>query len=407
MKALRKEDKNKSSSQKLIKESNLSLIFRLIDRYAPLSRANIAQKTGLSPTTVSSLVDELIKNGYVMETGAGVTNTSGRKPIMLEVNPDGGYVAAVEIDADGFLCVLCGLKCSIVASRRVELDDFADIGGKISGVVAGLLSDCTIPKKKLLGICIGVPGLIDYQKNIVISSTVVPLDKKNNFYSSIKQAYGDGPVLVGNESSFCAYAEKQLVFKGNVNNLLFMDVNIGIGSGLILNGEIFTGSNGMAGEIGHMSLDINGPKCKCGNRGCLEVMANIPSIIQKIVFGLVSGRETVLSDMTGGDINRINIDTVKRGLDMGDSLSVEVIRDTARMMASGINSAVNLLNPEVVVIGGEITRLGEVFMDELSKELALISLNTGKDGVSVRYSALEGNPAVLGAARYMLDSIFG
>lgn len=401
-----KNEEKQAANQQLIKESNLTLIFNLINQHEPVSRAELAHMTKLSPTTVSSLTEELIHNNIIIETGVGTTYTSGRKPILLEVNPDGGYVVSVEMVEDGFNCFVYNLKCKEIDGTRLNVNDYSMIGDKIIEQTYSLLEKNKINEEKLFGICIGIPGSIDYENNRVITSTVIPIDESNDFYYRIKERFSDIPVLIANESSFSAYAEKEFGVPGNINNLIFIDINIGIGAGIILDGKIFNGSFGQAGEIGHISVDINGPKCKCGNNGCLEVIASVPAILQKVVFAVMSGRDTVIKDIVGNDINKISMDVVKQAIDQQDEMVMEVIDDIARKLSYGINNVINLFNPEVIVIGGEVVKLGDLLLEKIRQNLALIGLKLNTSKLDIRYSNIAKNTAILGGARYLLDNIF-
>lgn len=407
MKLGRTRDKEKHTANlQLVKETNLTLIFNLIDKHESVSRAELAQITRLSPTTVSSLTEELIRNEMVVESGAGTTSTSGRKPIMLEMNPDGGYVVSVEMTETGYSCSLYNLKCKEIGGKKVSITEFDQVGNSMVDTIDQLLRSNQKDEGKLLGICIGAPGLIDTEKNRILASTVISIDYKNDFYDRIKERFSSIPVLLGNESSFSAYAEKRFGRNDQVKNLVFIEINIGIGAGIILNDEIFTGSFGLAGEIGHMSIDINGPRCKCGSKGCLEMMASIPVMSQKIIFAIMSGRATLIRDIIQNDYNKVNIDVIKEAVDQKDELAIEVMNEIALRVAFGINNIINLFNTEAVVIGGEITKLGDAFLQKVKEEISRIQLKPNLHTVDIGYSTVGGNHAVLGAARFVLDHVF-
>ena len=367
------EKTHKTANLKLVKQSNLTLVFNLINENQPVSRASIAQATGLSPTTVSSLVDELISENMIEETGMGKLSGSGRKPIMLAVKAHGGCVAAVEIRDGGFELEMFDLEGESILYRNCELSDFRDLGDVIA---------CEIEKNcksfgRLLGICVGVPGVID-RKTKRVRSTLIPIDRDNDFFDVLRARFPDIKVKLGNESSFCAYIEKSEA-KKEIHSLVYIDINVGIGAGIILEDRIFTGAFGNAGEFGHVSVDINGKICKCGNRGCLEVMANTPAICS--AAGVAS-------------LGEINEEKIGR------------LSDICKYLASGINNIVNIINPEAVVIGGEVTKLGKEFLEMLKRELAPIMFSADSEKFSIGFSSVSGNPVTRGAGRYLLDRIF-
>lgn len=369
------EKSHKTANLKLVKQSNLTLVFNLINENQPVSRASIAHATGLSPTTVSSLVDELISENMVEETGMGKLSGSGRKPILLAVKRDGGCVAAVEIRDGGFNLEIFNLEGVSVLYYSREITNYDDIGN----IIADEVSEKCREFGRLLGICVGVPGVIDKKTKRVLS-TLIPITRDNDFFNVIRSRFPDIKVKLGNESSFCAYIEKTQ--KKEIHSLVYIDINIGIGAGIILDDRIFTGAFGNAGEFGHISVDINGEKCKCGNYGCLEGLANVPAIC----------RAAGVSKLTE--------------IDTSDDKNIEKLRGVCRYLASGINNIINMINPEAIVIGGAISRLGETFLAEIKKELAPIMFAADMERFSLEFSSVDGNPVTRGAGRYLLDRIF-
>lgn len=395
-----------AASQQLIKETNLNLIFNLINKRGAVSRAELAQITRLSPTTVSSLTEELLQDKMILETGAGTTTTSGRKPIMLEVNPRGGIVASVEMLTDGFFLCLYDLKCREIEGKNCVVADYRRIGEEIVKDLDVIFKRRKLDENKLLGICIGVPGLIDEETKRVISSTVIPIEEDNPFYSVIKSRFTGIPILMENESGISAYAEREFGGTEDIQNLVYIDINAGVGSGIILGREIFKGSFGMAGELGHVSIDMNGPRCRCGNRGCLETLAGIPAILQKIIAAVMLGENTVIKELTGNDYNRINLEVIRRALEAKDRLAMEVVAEAANKLAFGINNIINFMNPGVIVIGGKITVLGDFYLTQVRKSLEEIALKPNVNKVEIKYSRIQGSAAALGGAKYVLDHIF-
>ena len=398
--------KNKTANLQLVKETNKTLVFGLIFRHGPLSRAEIAKITKLSPTTVSSLVAELLEENIIIETGVGTSATSGRKPILLEINPGGGYVVSFEMLEDGFKCYLYDFLCNEKSGARIKAKDYANIENDMLSAIERILSQKGINKEKLLGICISIPALYDADSQKIITSTVLPVQEGNEFILRIREKYPETPLLVENESNLYAYAEKAFGMGAGAENLVFIDISAGIGAGIIIGGKMFTGVGNMAGEIGHMSIDINGTRCKCGNRGCLEVMASVPAITQRIIFGIMSGRDTVVRDLAGNDLNRIDMELIGKAFTNGDPFIVEVIDEISARLATGINNIINVLNPGVVVIGGEITKLGDLFLDMVKAKINAIALKPCLEKVELRYSGVKGNMATLGGARYLLDKLF-
>lgn len=378
------------SNLQTMKQANLSLLFGLIHRHGTVSRAELANITGLSPTTVSSLVDEMLERGLLLQTGAGTSETSGRKPIMLEVNPQGGLVAGIELADGGFNLELFDFLGNSMLFQSAPVRDYSKIGDTIIQNLDKHLAKRKVPKEKIAGLCIGVPGIIDTAAGRVIQSTVIPIDPENDFFDRLKDHYAGSPVVMGNESHFCAYFEKTRM-EEDVKSLVFIDIDIGIGAGIILDNRIFEGAFGNSGEFGHISIDINGPVCKCGKRGCMETLASVPAIVRRA--SEAAGRELSFDELTA---------LFRRK----DGVILPVLEDAANKLAYGINNVVNMINPEAVIIGGRIKALGEDFLELLRARLDGISLAPGVNRIVLKYSLAAGNPVTNGCARFMLDRIF-
>lgn len=386
------------TSQKTIKENNTKRVFNLVRKNRGTSRAEIAGKSGLSPTTVSSLVDELIVQGLIVESGPADISTIGRKPIMLEINPGGGFFVCADLRKKGYNLGLFNLESKPEIEEFIPLENYDELGTSLSKNIDNILKKRGYEKNRMFGICIGAPGIIDRKKKRILSSTVLPVNESNNFMDMLEKRYPEIFIEVVNESSLSAYAEKEYMKSPDSDNLIYIDIHEGIGAGIIINGDIYEGSGYLAGEFGHISVDVNGPVCGCGARGCLEVLANIPALI-----------ETVEKTNPGGDYPMDKDENEKfdyiRSEYISDKRFLVEIEKQAEYVAYGINNAINLLDPGIVVIGGTAGRLGKDFLDAVVKIQKKIGLGENRK-TKILLSEFMGNPVTSGGARYILNSIF-
>lgn len=365
------------SSQQLIKESNMHLVFRLIHKHGCISRADIKKITGLSATTVSSLVEELIADGLVEECGIKDSSTSGRKAVLLQVCADGGYFVGLDIRKNQIIADVFALDFTSVFHTEVPVVPGQNLAMGILHAIGMASRD-----RRILGVTIGVPGVIDTKNNRLLSSTVLNAEDAADVYQTVFEAMPDVRVILKNNSGLVAYAEKEFGTHEQVKNLVSIDIDDGVGAGILIDGKIYDGG-GMAGEFGHMSVDFNGKRCQCGNYGCLELVASIPAILRKT--------------------NCFSMSELLSYLESGDKKAEEAISDTAKVLAFGINNIVNLIDPEFIVVGGPIRALGDYLLAPLKKCFDEISLIKNK---YIKYSVLEGNPVTLGGAKFVFDSIF-
>jgi len=377
---------NKPASQQRIQQSNIRLVFKHIYDNKGISRAKIASITKLSPTTISSLTEQLIKKKLIKEIGYKVVKNSGRRGILLDVNKSGAYFISTDLQESGYNIALYDLKCNLIKETYIELKKYNKLGKSIIENTTILLKQFKIKEDKLSGISIGAPGLIDVEDKTIVSSTIISITKENKFIDEIKKRFNNIKIELINESSLSAYAEKQFVKSIKlIENILYIDIHTGIGAGIIINGNIYRGYNNVAGEFGHISVDINGPICKCGARGCLETVANIKTIMKQL---------KKYSD----------IETIVKKYNEADKEVTKVINNNAKYIAYGINNAINLLNPEVVIIGGKIKIFGQKYLNRIIKTQQKIGLDKNKD-IKITLSKVKGNPVTLGGAKYLLDTI--
>lgn len=396
-------EKSRTANLQQVKEANRSLVFGLIYHHGTVSRAGLTARTRLSPTTVSSLVDELIDLGLVHELGRADTIGSGRKPVMVSVNPGGGFFASAELIRDGFELALYDLNCSEVGRFTERVGRYSAIGKRLGRAIERLMSGCGLEERRLMGICIGAPAIIDPERTVIVVSTVLPMKPGKDFINELRSRFTGIPIRLENESGLRCYAEMEYGAVTGIRDLLFIDIDIGIGSALILDGHLYRGSSGQAGEIGHVSIDYNGPVCACGNKGCLELMANVPSLIRRVVSGMEKGKSSVIGELTEGETGRVDLETIRMAAERGDPVVCHALDETARLLASGINSVLNILNPQAIVIGGKMAELGQSLFDPLEAYLARIALQRATGSGRVHRSSLAGNAATLGGARLLLD----
>jgi len=373
-----------ANSQQLIKENHLKQVFSLIHEVDGISRADIKKLTKMSATTVSALVDELIDKGLVTESGMKSATTSGRKAISLSVNPSGGFFAVVTVSGYHFRLCLFDLSFNEVFSKAVGYDSSLPISDLL---VKFLKENITLQGYgKLLGITMGVPAIIDSEHNVV-SSTVLNLIPGDDFYSAVCENFPNSKVVICNNSVLAAYAETEF---GEVDaeSIISVDISDGVGASAIVGGAPFLGSAGMACEFGHVSVDMNGKKCRCGSRGCIETLVSVPAILEKA------------SEICG---EKITTSSLLEAVTKNRELSA-YIDNVCSILAFGINNLINIFDPEAVVIGGDILVLGEGFISKLRTELSKLSL-PGRN-VSVQGSTLGDNAEFKGGAKYIFDCLF-
>lgn len=366
---------SKKSSQQVIKNNNKNMILNLIHKNERITRAELKRITGLAPTTVSTLVDELIAEGIVKETGVFDTGGIGRKAVSIEINPDGMYFAGVEIESDFTFVDIYDLCFNVVYKGQAETGDYL--------ATKNFIIDCLKKgqnqlNSKIHSVSVGVSGIVDPNTNKILLSTVVDIEDEN-FVCDIQSEFPEADVYLLNSSGLIAFAEKE---QRGVMDLVTVDIGKGVGSGIIIDGQIYTGAGGTAGEFGHISVDMNGEKCKCGNRGCTEIYTNTHTIRRRAAKIL--------------GVEKVTLKEVREQADNGNVEIINLLNEVAGVLAVSLIGLINMMAPESVVISGKIKELGDTFLVPLIKAVSdKCSLKT----TQIEYSSVEGNAVTLGGVK--------
>ncbi|MFA7126876.1 MAG: ROK family protein [Bacilli bacterium] len=397
-----KRSTNDLPSQLMVKERNLKRLFDLIFTEKEISRASLATITKLSPTTVSTLVDDMIASGLIVTSGVEKSNKIGRRAILLKINPDRLQIPTIAWERGGFQYVLYDLECNELESFYFPTTDHASYVETLHELIMeksqGLDSD------KLGALCITVPAIVDIKGQKIIS-TVLDVQTQAEFLVDVRKIFVARPVVIGNESAFYAYAEREFVLNRKVQNLVYINVNIGVGAGIIYRGKIYRGSFGMAGEFGHTSVDMNGPLCVCGNRGCLERLISTPRIVERVVEAVRTNPSSSLTEICEGNLENVTLQQVAQAFLLGDQIVVDAMREVATILAFGINNVLRIFDPEILVIGGGIEIFGEYFLNMVKETVACYGSSIIASGVEIIYTKLSPVCKNRGAAKYYIDNI--
>ena len=246
------------------------------------------------------------------------------------------------------------------------------------------------------GVGIGSPGPLDRKTGTVINTP--NLGWRNFPLRDLVANQVKLPCALDNDANCATYGEWWLGAGRGVSSLVGLTLGTGIGGGIVLDGQIYHGCSDVAGEIGHMTIDSNGRKCKCGNYGCLEQYASGPAIALRAAEGIEAGAETSLVDMVDGKLEEITAATVYEATVQGDPYAAEVMKDTARFLGAGVASIINILNPEMVVIAGGVTRAGDTLFEPLRAEVRRRAFRSAQECCKIVPAELPGTAGVVGAA---------
>lgn len=399
-------DNIRRGNKQLIKELNKALVVNTILNFGPISRTKISDITDLGLSTVSNIVADLIRKDLIYETGEE-ESSGGRRPILLEFNCNDRFVLGIKIGLDGIVIGLINMKSQILdkifASSPVNQSEEVVFEVLIKAI-EDLISKNKINTDKIIGCGIGVSGFVHKKEGVLASSKILGWSKIR-FKEFLEQKF-NFPVFVDKDVNTLTLAEKRFGAGKEIKNFVCITIGKGIGAGIVINGDIYHGSNGGAGDFGHIVIDKNGPLCYCGKRGCLEAFSSDQFIIDKTKEAVQSSKTTPLKAFIKeeDELDSISVDMTLRAARKGDVIAKNIFQEVGRNLGIGVVNLISLFDPEIIAVGGEGAKAGELIfhpMRELvinnfpqKKEIKIVPLQLGEDGW------------LIGAAELVLSEVF-
>ncbi len=383
----------------VLKDINKRLVLDTIKRKPNLSRYEIAKEVKLSPATVSTMVDLLIGENLVIETGMRDTIV-GRKPQNLIYNPDSAYVIGGYVESEKLGIAKMNLDGRIIQIEEVNLTENVTseyVLEEIVRLIQKLLNGNNQNNSHVLMIALAVPGMIDTEDGVAIFSP--PFGWKDVHFKEILEERLNIPVYIDNDDRLAALGEKTFGVGKGVTNLIYVDVEGGIGSGIVLNGDIYRGTHNTAGEIGHSVVMEGGPKCNCGNYGCLEALADNHAIIRQVKERIKTGECHLLKE------DEITIERIIDAAQLGDKGCKEVLESAGRHLARVIANLINAFDPNVVVLTGTVFMLGDYYFNYVKEAIMKDVFNVTVRNLRIEKSKLGAKAYMLGAGTFVLQKV--
>jgi glucokinase-like ROK family protein len=392
-----------TADQAWVRKMNRSLLLAIFRTQKTLSRARLAKETGLNPSTVSSIINELIRENFIRETDL-IKSSAGRPGRLLEINPNGGCALGIEINVDYIDVIVSDFSANIlwhqkqVSTPEIGQEEIMFRTLKLSQEASNFIQE---NKRRLLGVGVGVPGLVDVSSGLL---RIAPnLHWVNVRVREVLANLFDCPIFVENEANVAALGEYYFGAVQNVKDFIYLSAGIGLGSGIVIGGKLFRGMCGYAGEAGHMTLDVNGELCGCGKKGCWETFVGPRAIVNRVQRSLVTSSKSVLIDMVKGDIKKIVIDDVIQAAQMGDPISIEALGQVAFYLGIGIANLVNLFDVEVIVLGGVLNKASSLILQDVERVVFQNTLAPGREQLKIIPSAHGTDACIMGAIALVLD----
>jgi glucokinase-like ROK family protein len=380
---------------------NQQLVLRTIYDRNPISRADVARATGLTRTTVSDVVEQLLGAGLAEEIGLG-RSTGGKAPILLQVPDEARHLVGIEVGDTHLSGAIVNLRGEVRRSVEVPLDgrDGEMALARLDGLIEELVQPSAAP---ILGIGIGTPGLIDTTTGTV--RWAVNLDWRDLPLGARLRERWNLPVHVANDSHAAALGE--YTFGGHTpsDSMVVVKVGRGIGAGIVIGGQLYAGEGSGAGEIGHSAIADNYRPCRCGSVGCLETLASTRAVVQRARELAPHAPDSVLNASARSE--PIDFDELVRAFTDGDDLAREVLLDSARHLGRAIGGLIGTLSIRHVVLVGEMTRFGEPWLTAVRREAHRSALAILADATTIEIGRPGDDLVVLGAAALLMTRELG
>jgi len=375
----------------LIRSINRSILLNVIKTEGEVSRVALAHMTGLSPATVTTITGQLILEGLVFEKATG-DSTGGRPPIMLALNPRGGFVIGIKLMEGKAVGAITDLNASILAKDAIDLPD-TQVNTSVETLVTlvnRLVQQGGIKKKQLMGVGIGLAGVVDFAQGIVKQNPI--FGWKNVNLRELLETRMRVPVYIDNDVNTLTLGEKWLEPGKPEDDFIVITLGRGIGMGIVINGQIYRGKGGGAGELGHIMVDPNGPLCNCGRQGCLETLLSDRALVAE-------AQQKVSADVR-------DLDDLIARMKAGDQNAALIFTRAGKLLGHQIANLVNLFDPKLIIISGEGIRMGDVFFSAVRSTFNEGVMPGLAEDTEIRVNSWGDDIWALGAASLVIAEIF-
>ncbi len=369
----------KKATHQQTKQHNRDLVLRTLFSHELISRAEIARITNLTRTTVSEVVSGLLKEGLVDEVGRG-ESLGGKSPILLSIVPDARYLIGLNLGQDKFIGAIVNLRGEIKETVEIKVND--SDGNNALELIYQILDEL-IRKgiKPIVGIGVGTPGLVNTREGVIVNA--VNLAWKDLPLAGLLEKKYEIPVSILNDSQATAIGE--YVYGGEHEadeNLIVVNIQHGIGAGILVNGRLFQGDGGGAGEIGHIVVQEDGLKCRCGKFGCLETVAGARALINQVG---VSSFEQVVAEFLAK----------RNGTE-------KIVTTAGKYLGISLANLIGILNIQKIVLTGDMIQLGEVWFEAVKSSIRQASLEKMYQGTKLELGNLDYRACILGASAFLM-----
>ena len=387
------EQKNNSQKKKIIKHLFL---------YGAMANTDIGKYIKLSTPKIISLLNELKNEGLIEELGPG-NSSGGRRPNLYGNKEDAFYIVGISINIYKTSVSIFNAKNQKIIDNQIlplTISHGTSIIDPIVEFTKNIIQENQIPEEKIIGIGIEMPGLVDSEtgvnKTYMVSGRPV---------AQIFQEKFGMDVLIENDAKTRAFAELRFGEARSKKNVLAVHLDWGIGLGIIVNGKLYKGRDGFAGEFGHLPMVDNGILCNCGKYGCLETIASGTAIVRMAKEGLKTGRSSLLGQLVSEDPDKIEIRNVVQAAVMGDQYSISTLANVGHWLGKGLSYLIQIFNPELIILGGRMSEANLFILPPIQQSIQIFCNPELGNKIQIKVSELGSQAGIQGVAALMLEHI--
>lgn len=396
-----------TADQKLVRKLNNNIIIEVLRKEAPVSRANLSAMTGLNRSTVSSIIDELIQGGWVRETSFQ-TDKIGRPGLLLEIDPQGGFVVGVEIGVDFVLCLLTNFSAEVIWRKRIETnpeDGQVAIQQKAFELAGEAIQFGKKECGRGLGIGIAIPALVDVHDGVV--KLAPNLKWENVPLRLIWNQQFHYPVFIENDGNAAALGEYYFGAARGKKDVIYIAAGYGLGSGILVDGKVLRGNKGYASEVGHMTYDPQGAPCSCGKRGCYETVISPRAVIESVKRLIrEKGPDKTSIKISENGRNTINYDAVVNAALEKDVIAIDALNDVGSKLGLVVSHLVNIFDPKMVILGGALNYAKDFILPAVKRVVMESALQLCQEDLEITNSDLGQEASVMGAIGLVLENLW-
>ncbi len=370
-------------------------------RSGTCSIAEMARVIHSSVPSVTSIVEEMVEEKWIVPVGTGITK-QGRKPVLFSLSTERFYVIVLDVSTHDTKVLILNLKNEIVLRRdfNLRLEDSAQFLNRLIEITDQVLQESNIRYGDFMAMGVSVAGLVDTRKGF--NFTYRSLNQSENSFGSFLENHFKFPVYVINDTKATTLGEHRFGLAQGKDHVLAIYIDWGVGLGVILNGEVFQGASGFAGELGHIQVVPNGELCHCGKVGCLDTITSAASLIRRIKKGLSEGRISRLSAIEG---EKIDAETIIDAAWQGDSFAIDILHEIGMELGKGLSIAIHLFNPEIIIVDGIVAKAGAFITNPIEQAINKYCLTDFRSNLNVVISQLGQEAKWLGTQAYVVEKV--